>query len=219
MVALFSYQSGSTFMHRQSSLVKILFFFALSAFAFWGGTPDSAREIFSRTVILKTAFCIAAGAALFVLSGADFKSLLSLRFVFIIGAMVTALKIIGEPKEALADGAAFGLLYTIRFFVSTLAAQCVFKTTTMLQIQEALRLPFAASLAISFIPQIFCEWKKIKLAARARGKKKFAKGLRGFFCKSADEAALTFYELEALVFLMLAKAECARKACANRKAF
>lgn len=209
VAALFSYRRGASPLHKANAGAKIIFLFAFSVFVFWG-TPQGAQEIFSRPVAFRLALCFAASAALFFLAGANFKSLCRLRFVFIIGAMVTAVKMIGSSGDALADGAASGFLYTARFFVSTLAAQCVFETTSMVQIQESLRLPTLVALAINFIPQIFNEWEKIKLAARARTSAR----TRG---KAFAAAALFLYELEALLLAMLQKAETTRKAVANRR--
>lgn len=113
---------------------------------------------------------------------------------------------IGSPI----DGLASGLLYTIRFFASAWAAQTIYETTSMVQIQEALRLPLVVSLALNFLPQIFFEWEKINLAARARipskAKKSFAKI---FYIK--------LYELQTLLFIMIEKAERVRKAVSNRQ--
>ena len=124
--------------------------------------------------------------------------------------MVFALKIIGSPAASWAGSAAYALLYTARFFVSALAAQCVFETTTMLQMQEALRLPLVVTLAINFIPQIFSEWQKIKLAARSRTSARRRKSLLG-------AVSIALFEMQALLFVMLEKAETKRKALENRR--
>lgn len=62
-------------------------------------------------------------------------------------------------------------------------------------------------LAISFIPQIFQTWEKIKLAARARscGKNKYRNFLRN-----------TFLQFEALFSCLLFYAETKRKVLLNR---
>ena len=144
------------------------------------------------------------------MAGANWKSLFALRYVFVFGLLVTLAKIIGASAESLPFASASGLLYTARFFISALAAQCVFETTTMVQIQEALRLPLVAVLAINFIPQIFSEWEKIKLAARARVPKAARKN-------PIRACALFVSQLEALLLSMLQKAETTRKAVANRR--
>lgn len=179
----------------------MIFLFALNFFVFWESP---------RTAALRCALSFAASAPLFFLSGANWKGLLKLRFVFYIGLMVFALKIIGSPAASWTDNAGYALLYTARFFVSALAAQCVFETTTMLQMQEALRLPLVVTLAINFIPQIFSEWQKIKLAARSRTSASRRKSIFG-------AASIALFEMQALLFVMLEKAETKRKALENRR--
>ena len=200
-LALFSYRKGGSPLHKAPALLKMIFLFALNFFVFWESP---------RTAALRCALAFLASAALFFLSGANWKGLLKLRFVLYIGLMVFALKIIGTPAAAWTDSAAYALLYTARFFVSALAAQCVFETTTMLQMQEALRLPLVVTLAINFIPQIFSEWQKIKLAARSRTSARRRKSLFG-------AASLALFEMQALLFVMLEKAETKRKALENRR--
>lgn len=200
-LALFSYRRGTSPLHKAPALLKMIFLFALNFFVFWESP---------RTAALRCALSFAASASLFFLSGANWKGLLKLRFVFYIGLMVFALKTIGSSAASWADSAAYALLYTARFFVSALAAQCVFETTTMLQMQEALRLPLVVTLAINFIPQIFSEWQKIKLAARSRSSARRRKSIFG-------AASMALFELQALLFVMLEKAETKRKALENRR--
>ncbi len=200
-LALFSYRRGTSPLHKAPALLKMIFLFAINFFVFWESP---------RTAALRCALSFAASASLFFLSGANWKGLLKLRFVFYVGLMVFALKIIGTPIAAWTDSAAYALLYTARFFVSALAAQCVFETTTMLQMQEALRLPLVVTLAINFIPQIFSEWQKIKLAARSRTSERRRKNIFG-------AASIALFEMQALLFVMLEKAETKRKALENRR--
>ena len=200
-LALFSYRRGTSSLHKAPALLKMIFLFALNFFVFWESP---------RTAALRCALSFAASASLFFLSGANWKGLLKLRFVLYIGLMVFALKIIGSPAASWTDSAAYALLYTARFFVSALAAQCVFETTTMLQMQEALRLPLVVTLAINFIPQIFSEWQKIKLAARSRTSARRRKSIFG-------AASIALFEMQALLFVMLEKAETKRKALENRR--
>lgn len=200
-LALFSYRRGGSPLNKAPALLKMIFLFALNFFVFWESP---------RTAALRCALSFAASASLFFLSGANWKGLLKLRFVLYIGLMVFALKIIGTPVAAWTGSGAYALLYTARFFVSALAAQCVFETTTMLQMQEALRLPLVVTLAINFIPQIFSEWQKIKLAARSRTSARRRKSIFG-------AASIALFEMQALLFVMLEKAETKRKALENRR--
>ncbi len=200
-LALFSYRRGTSPLHKAPALLKMIFLFALNFFVFWESP---------RTAALRCALAFLTSAALFFLSGANWKGLLKLRFVLYIGLMVFALKIIGSPAASWAGSAAYALLYTARFFVSALAAQCVFETTTMLQMQEALRLPLVVTLSINFIPQIFSEWQKIKLAARSRTSARRRKSILG-------AASIALFEMQALLFVMLEKAETKRKSLENRR--
>ncbi len=204
-LALFSYRRGNSILHKIGAGKKMIFLFVFSLFVFWG-KAESAAEILSIRALIKISFCMATSALLFFLAGGNWKRLFRLRFVFAIGIMFTALKMIGSPL----DGLAGGLHYTARFFCAALAAQCVFETTTMLDIQDALRLPWIFSLAISFIPQIFSEWQKIRLAARSRTSPWRRKSLLG-------AAALALFQLQALLFLMLERAETKRMAFSNRR--
>lgn len=207
-LALFSYRRGNSLLHKTPAAIKIIFLFAFSLFVFWGTVPDTAKEIFCKPMVVRTAICLFVSFALFFMAGARWKSLLALRFVFVLGIMVALVKMFSFSAEERLDGLAGGALYTARFFATALAAQCVFETTSMAQIQSALHLPLPITLALNFIPMIFSEWKKIKLAARARlGTKKI-----GF----AKSAVLILYETQALLFVMLNKAESVRKAVANR---
>ncbi len=209
VAALFSYRIGSSLLHKINAGAKIIFLFAFSVFVFWG-TPQSAEELFCFSLLVRTAACFVTSVILFFMAGANWKSLFALRYVFVFGLLVTLAKIVGASAESLPFAIASGLLYTARFFISALAAQCVFETTTMVQIQEALRLPLVVSLAINFIPQIFSEWEKIKLAARARVPKAARKN-------PIRACALFVSQLEALLLSMLQKAETTRKAVANRR--
>ena len=83
----------------------------------------------------------------------------------------------------------------------------VFETTSMIQIQDSLHLPRIIALSINFIPQIFYEWNKIRLASRARRTKTK---------NPIKKVAAFLYELESLFFVMLNKAENVRRAVENR---
>lgn len=209
-VALFSYQKGNSLFHKIPAAAKIIFLFAFSVFVFWGNGAAEKPELLASPDLFRLAIAAVICAATFFLSGANWKSLANLRFVFIIGAALTALKMLSFSAAARWQGLADGLLYTARFFLAALSAQCVYQTTTPLEIQEGLRLPWIFCAAISFIPQIFGEWQKIKLAARARLPQKRRKDL-------AAKVRLSALELQALMFAMLQKAETTRRAVSNRR--
>lgn len=198
-------------MHRINAGVKILFLIAFSFFVFWNPSSNQDEAVIAKSVLVNRAaiinlsVCFLISWLCFFLAGANWKSLVLLRFVFVIGLLLTLLKM----TDSLIDGLVYGLLYTARFFTTTFLAQTVFETTSMIQIQDSLHLPQIISLSINFIPQIFYEWNKIKLASRAR---------RPRTKNPIKRVSAFFFELEALFFVMLNKAENVRRAVENRTA-
>lgn len=199
-MTLFSYRRGNSIMHRINAGVKVLFLVAFSIVVFWG---NSSGEWVSKTELIVLGACFCISWICFFLAGANWKGLLCLRFVFVIGILVTVLKMTDSPKQ----GLVYGLVYTARFFTTAFLAQTVFETTSMIQIQDSLHLPRIIALSINFIPQIFYEWNKIRLASRARRTKTK---------NPIKKAAAFLYELESLFFVMLNKAENVRRAVENR---
>jgi energy-coupling factor transporter transmembrane protein EcfT len=210
-LTLFSYRRGNSIMHRINAGVKILFLIAFSFFVFWNPSSNQDEAVIAKSVLVNRAaiinlsVCFLISWLCFFLAGANWKSLVLLRFVFVIGLLLTLLKM----TDSLIDGLVYGLLYTARFFTTAFLAQTVFETTSMIQIQDSLHLPQIISLSINFIPQIFYEWNKIKLASRARRTKSK---------NPIKKAAAFLYELESLFFVMLNKAENVRRAVENRTA-
>ncbi len=109
--------------------------------------------------------------------------------------------------DSVRQGLEYGLLYTLRFFISAFMAQTVFETTTILEIKDSLHLPKIITLAINFISQIFCEWNKIRLASKARRPK--TKNI-------VRNVSAFLFELQTLFLTMLDKAENVRRALENR---
>lgn len=204
-LTLFSYRRGNSVMHRINAGLKILFLIAFSFFVFWNPSSNQDDSLVNKTVLINLSVCFLISWICFFLAGANWKSLVLLRFVFVIGLLVTVLKMTDSVK----DGFAYGLLYTARFFTTAFLAQTVFETTSMIQIQDSLHLPKIITLSINFIPQIFYEWNKIKLASKARrpGTKNPVK-IAGAF----------LFEIQALFLTMLSKAENVRRAVENREA-
>ena len=202
-LTLFSYRRGNSVMHRINAGIKILFLIAFSFFVFWNPLSNQNDSLVNKTVLINLSVCFLISWICFFLAGANWKSLVLLRFVFVIGLLVTVLKMTDSVKE----GLVYGLLYTVRFFTTAFLAQTVFETTSMIQIQDSLHLPRIIILSINFIPQIFYEWNNIKLASKARrpGTKNPIKIARAFL-----------FELQALFLTMLSKAEGVRKAVCNR---
>lgn len=219
--SLFSYRQGNSVLHKTPAILKLILLFLLCIFTFLKQNYNSLDEILSFTVILQTSICFFISILMFFLGGKNFQSLKNLKFVAILGAMVIFLKTINIPTETITNplqymniqGFAEGVLWIIRFFITTLACLTVFETTSSLQIKEALGNALVISLAINFIPEIFRTWEKIKSASFSRSiYKKNGKTKHSF--KRA--IIVTYQELSALFSCMLYYAEIKRKALLNR---
>jgi biotin transport system permease protein len=234
-VTLFAYRRGTTPMHRTSALLKLPFLMALCICTFTNGPHE----------IIRTGICLAVSIVLFLLSGAHLQSLKQLVFVPVLGALVTLFGTLCLPPSAgtatanngdiitvlpfLAlslTGLKAGILYTVRFFATALAAQVVFETTSSIQIKDALESAQNAiarifpplrklnpalviSLAINFIPQIFETWNRVNLAARARSASRKRKNIHTIITTA-------YLELQALFSCLLYQAETTRQAVLNR---
>ncbi len=219
-VTLFSYQKGTSPMHRIPALVKIIFLLIFSIFVCYNKGQASALAFY-----IKNASCIFIALLIFFIASPSVKTLLALHPVLFLGFLVTLFKTFDFitftfSKEGLIEG----LLYTLRFLLTSLVASVVFKTTSSIQIKDALEqvqnclakiLPvikkinpaLLLSLTINFIPMIFDTWNKIELAAKARSpKKRF----------SLFKIRIFYAEFSALFSCLLYKAEITRKALLNR---
>lgn len=240
--ALFAYRRGNTSVHNLPALVKLVLLFALCIVTFYGGSPDDVPSVLSRPLIARMLTCLAISIILFFFAGCSWRSLKNLSFVLVLGAAVTVFRTLGIPGEPTdiqkeyiisvlpgvflnLNGCAAGILYTVRFFITTFTAQTVFETTSSLEIKGAAEsvqnaaahiVPplkkwnpaLVISLAINFIPQIFDTWNSVHTAARARsnaGKKNLVQTMR-----------ITYQELQSLLSCLLFKAETTRKAILNR---
>ncbi len=210
-VALFSYRRGDSILHRVNAGVKIILLTVFCLTVFWGAAPQTVSEALTRPLIIRTSVCLALSVVCFILAGANWKGLAKLKFVLFPGLLVIAVKIPAWSDNKFyfsTDGLAYGIVYTLRFFITSFMAQTVFETTSSVQIKEALHLPLVITLAINFIPEIFSAWSQIKNAARARnGNKK-----KGF----VRRIQIAYFELETLFSILLKKAEETRKAVLNR---
>ena len=113
-------------------------------------------------------------------------------------------------NQSLPDALAAGLLYTIRFLITAIAAQIVFETTSPLEIKESFgksNPALALALAINFIPQVFATWNQVHTAAMARTPNK--KGL-------LRTIPIVYCEIQAFFSCLLYQAEIKRKALLNR---
>ena len=206
-MTLFAYRKGNTPLHRLNAGLKILFLIALCIVTFAGGMYDSLESVLKPSVLIRTTICLAAAVGLFFASGRSRTSFKPVKFVLIIGALMILFRVFNQPLK---DALAAGLLYTIRFLITTIAAQIIFETTSPLEIKESLGKStpaVAISLAINFIPQVFATWKQVHTAAQARTPNK-----KGLF----RTIPIVYCEIQAFFSCLLYQAEIKRKALLNR---
>lgn len=206
----FSYRKGNSFFHRISAHIKLWLELLFCIFVF---LPDKYFFAINDFFSLKFAICFLVCIASFFLSGRNLAVFAPLGYILILGILA-----------GFGNGIKFAITYSLKFLFTAFFSQIVFMTTSSLQMKSALEdtQNFIAKifppikkinpaliifLAISFIPQIFQTWEKIKLAARARscGKNKYRNFLRN-----------TFLQFEALFSCLLFYAETKRKVLLNR---
>lgn len=209
-VTFFAYRKGNSFFHKLSPQIKLWLELIFCVFVF---LPDEYFFAINEFISIKFAISFLICVAAFFLSGKDFAVFKPLGYVLLLGVIA----IFG-------NGIKFAINYTLKFLFTAFLSQVVFMTTSSLQMKSALEdaQNFIARifppikkanpaliifLAISFIPQIFQTWNKIKLAARARScdKKKYRNFLRNIFL-----------QFEALFSCLLFYAETKRKVLLNR---
>ncbi len=215
-VALFSYKNRASLLHRIPALLKILMMFSFCIFCFMETSYEH----------IKLPACFAFSLILFFLARGNWMTLKSLPYVFVLGAFVTALRMFNFLPEFSfnREGFVWGILYTARLFITALACQVIFETTSSAQISDSLEeiedrvarvIPpvkklhcaLLISLALNFIPLVFETWNKVHLASMARSLKK--KNL-------VSATSILLSELEALLSCLIFKAETKRKAILNR---
>ncbi len=206
-MTLFAYRRGITPLHRANAGLKILGLIALCIITFAGGMYETLDSVMTAPLLIRTALCLAVTIALFIASGCNRTSFKPVKFVLIIGAIMTVLRLFNQPVQ---DALAAGLLYTVRFLITAVAAQIVFETTSPLEIKEAMGSStpaLAIALAINFIPQVFATWERVHTAARARttNKKGLLRSIHNVYC-----------EIQAFFSCLLYQAETKRKALLNR---
>ena len=204
---LFAYRRGNTPLHRLNAGLKILFLIVLCIVTFAGGTYDTLDSVLKSSIIIRTLLCLAVTITLFIASGRNRTSFKPVKFVLIIGTLMILFRVF---NQSLPDALAAGILYTIRFFITAVAAQIVFETTSPLEIKESLGKSspaLALALAINFIPQVFATWNQVHTAAMARTPNK--KGL-------LRTIPIVYCEIQAFFSCLLYQAEIKRKALLNR---
>ncbi|MBQ6673059.1 MAG: hypothetical protein IJM77_00320 [Spirochaetia bacterium] len=207
-VTMFAYRKGSTLLHRMGAKLKILGLIALCIITFAGGNCDTYTAVMSIGIIVRTALCLIVTIALFAASGCSRTSFKPVKFVLIIGALMILFRVFNQPIK---DALAAGLLYTLRFLITAIAAQIIFETTSPLEIKESLGKSspaLAVALAINFIPQVFATWNRVHTAAMARTPK-HKKGL-------IRSIHIVYCEIQAFFSCLLYQAEIKRKALLNR---
>lgn len=206
-MTLFAYRRGSTPLHRLNAGLKILFLIALCIVTFAGGMYDTLDSVLKSSIIIRTLLCLAVTIALFATSGHSRTSFKPVKFVLIIGVIMILFRVF---NQSLPDALAAGLLYTLRFLITAIAAQIVFETTSPLEIKESFgksNPALALALAINFIPQVFATWNQVHTAAMARTPNK--KGL-------LRTIPIVYCEIQAFFSCLLYQAEIKRKALLNR---
>ncbi len=206
-MTLFAYRRGTTPLHRANAGLKILGLIVLCLVAFAGGMYNTLESVLTVPLLIRTALCLGVTIALFIASGCSRTSFKPIKFVLIIGALMIVLRLFNQPVQ---DALAAGLLYTVRFLITAVAAQIVFETTSPLEIKEAMGSStpaLAIALAINFIPQVFATWDRVHTAARARtpNKKGLLRSIHMVYC-----------EIQAFFSCLLYQAETKRKALLNR---
>ncbi len=205
---LFAYRKGNTLLHRLNARWKILFLIILCIVTFAGGMYETLDSVLSAALLIRTVLCLAVTITLFIMSGCSRTSFKPVKFVLIIGALMILFRVFNQPIK---DALAAGLLYTLRFLITAIAAQIIFETTSPLEIKESLGKSspaLAVALSINFIPQVFATWNRVHTAAMARTPK-HKKGL-------IRSIHIVYCEIQAFFSCLLYQAEIKRKALLNR---
>lgn len=202
-VALFSYRKGNTPVHKAPALLKLAALCIISVAAFAASFPWVLLWALPPVIFYR-------------LGRIPLSRVRKLAFVPVIGLMITLFRLLSGP-----DQLQEGLLYTFRLAVTAMATLVMFETTSSIQLQYGLEdlwkgicriFPFlrktdpipAIAVTISFIPEIFFQWEKISMAAKARS---FSRKDRLRACTAM---------ISALLSVMLKRAEEKRKAMENR---
>lgn len=205
---LFAYRKGNTLLHRLNARWKILFLIILCIVTFAGGMYETLDSVLSAALLIRTVLCLAVTITLFIMSGCSRTSFKPVKFVLIIGVLMILFRVFNQPIK---DALAAGLLYTLRFLITAIAAQIIFETTSPLEIKESLGKSspaLAVALSINFIPQVFATWNRVHTAAMARTPK-HKKGL-------IRSIHIVYCEIQAFFSCLLYQAEIKRKALLNR---
>lgn len=173
-LTLFCYRRDTTIIHKCPALIKLIILCVFSILLF------KLNSWIFTCVFAMITFIV------FFLAKTPIRQLRKLLYVPLIGGMVVLLRIIKfNPTYLDFSQVKDGFLYIAQFFVTTLAAQVFFDTTSTYQIQVSLekiqaivfkvfpflkKINFALFVAITihFIPLVFETWEKVNKAARSR---------------------------------------------------
>lgn len=221
--AIFSYRNENSIVHKIPCGIKIILLLLVTLRTFSNSTLWFKNENFVQYIPwIRTFFYFLVTAVFFFLAKTPFKSLIRLRFLLWIAILFSSVSVISQNYSALFSD----LFYTFRFFVTALFSLIVFETTSKLEIMDTLcgvenkickiipsfkklNSAMLISITITFIPEIFSEWNKIRTAATARSKLN-KKGKPKFSINSANA------QITALFLNMLQYAEEVRRAVTNR---
>ncbi len=221
--AIFSYRNENSIIHRIPCGIKIVLMLFVTLRTFSNSTLWLKNgNLIQYIPWIRTFFYFLFTAVFFFLAKTPFKSLIRLRFLLWIAVLFSSVSVLSQNYNALFSD----LLYTFRFFVTALFSLVVFETTSRLEIMDTLCVvenkicriipsfkklnsAMLISITITFIPEIFSEWNKIRTAATARSKLN-KKGKPEFSINSANA------QITALFLNMLQYAEEVRRAVTNR---
>lgn len=215
-VEMFCYRNRNSILSKIPALAKLIFIFVLCISVFMD----------CRWEKLKLGICFFLTVILFILGKCNFKTVTAMKYVLTIGTLILLLRSFTYTPEASINVEGFwsGVEYTVRLFITALACQIIFETTSPMQIQGALEsveytvakivppvkkihAALLISLAINFMPMVFETWNKIQRASLARSRK-----TRNPFIAIRNSMA----QFEALFSCLLFKAEIKRRAILNR---
>ncbi len=221
--AIFSYRNENSIIHKIPCGIKIILMLFVTLRTFSNSPLWFKNENFIQYIPwLRTFFYFLVTAVFFFLAKTPLKSLIRLRFLLWITILFSSVSILSKNYSALLSD----LLYTFRFFVTALFSLIVFETTSKLEIMDTLcgvenkickiipsfkklNSAMLISITITFIPEIFSEWNKIRTAATARSN--LNKKSKPKFSINSVNAQIT-----ALFLNMLQYAEEVRRAVTNR---
>lgn len=175
---LFTYQSGTTFLHRSPVYAKLLILCILSIVIFTGGW-------YTSLILAPVAYIIG------ILCGFSFRNTLrEQKGILYYGLFLSAFTAITAcfntdniTAIVIFNAAVPSILFTVKLLITTQLASLIFKTTTtrsILSLFEQIeayapkvvkkqRFSLKFTLLITFIPRVFDTWQTLSIAWDARG--------------------------------------------------